>query len=102
MWNDRRLTEKYSLLKIPWKRSHTLPICNSRPSLTANQEYYNRIREYSDQKTYLYDDGSEVDSALCLEPPRRPYKYNQGTKPIEFIFKMNIQGACFRIRITNL
>lgn len=53
-----------------------LPIAQQ--SLTAIQEFYNRIREISDQKSYLYDDGSEMGSALCLEPQRRTYKHNQG------------------------
>lgn len=52
------------MLKIPWKRRWTLPIFS--PSAAGN------INDNIDRKTYIYDDGSEVDS-LYVEEKRREF-----------------------------
>ncbi|KAF7278196.1 hypothetical protein GWI33_008690 [Rhynchophorus ferrugineus] len=59
-WKDKRLTEKYSLLQVPWKRSRTFPLFSVSSSMKTAVD--NVPENSSDKKTYLYDDGSEIDS----------------------------------------
>ncbi|CAH1101423.1 unnamed protein product [Psylliodes chrysocephalus] len=56
---DPRLKNKYSILKKgPWKRSWTIPVFASKYNLTNKNHC-----DDSDRQTYLYDDGSELDSS---------------------------------------
>ncbi|KAH1000870.1 hypothetical protein HUJ04_013149 [Dendroctonus ponderosae] len=66
-WKDQRLIEKYSLLKIPWKRSHTLPLCASKPSMALKQDFLRKLKQQCDKKTYLYDDGTDIDSTMHID-----------------------------------
>lgn len=59
---DPRLCEKYSVLRVPWQRSWTLPAFAVKPSLVGKDD----LLDHSDRQTYLYDEGTEMDS-LYLE-----------------------------------
>ncbi|KAG5885954.1 hypothetical protein JTB14_018408 [Gonioctena quinquepunctata] len=55
---DSRLREKYSVLKIPWKRTWTIPVFSPKSSSMFKMNGCDNF----DRQTYLYDDGTELDS----------------------------------------
>lgn len=59
---DPRLCEKYSVLKMPWQKSWTLPAFTTK---SPSRVKYDNL-DNSDRQTYLFDDGTEIDS-LYLE-----------------------------------
>ncbi|KAL1502255.1 hypothetical protein ABEB36_007422 [Hypothenemus hampei] len=62
LWKDRNVIRKCSMLTVPWKRSHTMPVCSTKPSAIARKEYSTKLAKTLDDKTYLYDDGTDIDS----------------------------------------
>ncbi|XP_074042478.1 uncharacterized protein isoform X2 [Leptinotarsa decemlineata] len=56
---DCRLQEKYSVLKMPWRRTWTIPVFSPKSTSTYNKHGGDNF----DRQTYLYDDGTEIDSS---------------------------------------
>ncbi|KAJ8935455.1 hypothetical protein NQ314_012875, partial [Rhamnusium bicolor] len=77
---DPRLCEKYSVLKMPWKRTWTIPVFSPKSSTLMT----NRGFDNFDRQTYLYDDGTEIDSV-----------YIEGKK--KQIFSKAFQNQCMAL-----
>ncbi|XP_072387878.1 uncharacterized protein [Diabrotica undecimpunctata] len=90
---DPRLKEKYSILHIPCvKRSWSIPIFSSKTSLHGN-----KCNDNVDRQTYLYDDGSEIESTYLTQKTN----FNKEC-PREFTIVLFTMGAVCGILLASL
>ncbi|KAJ8926014.1 hypothetical protein NQ315_009869, partial [Exocentrus adspersus] len=81
---DPRLCQKYSILKLPWKRSWTIPVFSHKSSIMNGL----RNADHIDRQTYLYDDGTEIDSA---------YADDKQKQIISSVFQSQFVGILFLV-----
>ncbi|XP_057669987.1 uncharacterized protein LOC130902139 isoform X2 [Diorhabda carinulata] len=90
---DPRLKEKYSILKMPcWKRSWTIPVFSRKGSM----QNYNSTDNF-DAQTYLYDEGSELDSLFVKKK-----SFFSKVFPVECLIVLSVMGAACGILLASL